>query len=665
MKKRITALLLCLVLILGAFPAVSFAAGRFDDTDAVTLQNTDILGMMGIISDHPQKKFRPEDNLSRSEFCKMAVVAMGNEKLVSQYKNASIFPDVRASHWASGYIGVAAKGPGSFIKGYANGNFGPDNSITYAEAITIIMRLLGYTDKDSGGVWPDGYIDLAQKSKVYVDGVTKYGYITRAQAVALFVDMFGAENAAGIPFYKSVGAMTMEKMTIVSADGGTGRVKFSDGTVKYMAVPCAISTIIGRSGTAVFNTDGKLIMFMPDALVKSNAPASAAIIVSRGGSTAGFDSLTGGSKTYSIYKNGERIEAKDIRMYDVATYNSATDTVVLCDSRLYTYYKNCIPSASHPTKVTVFDNLELNVLSTAQDMMAAFKPGMNLTFLFTADGQIAGALNSVNYANMLAAVDETGNVSLICGTGLIPVPGLRIDEKYYGRIVSLRGSSNGEVQVTVQSRKASLNLNVKDRTCDGKKLAENVMIFSLGTTALESDFPDTVASSKIDFYRTDSKGNVDLINIRDTNAGTVYSGKAQITKDYDFDFVGNPYQADKLQIVYGNDSDFVSPSGTFSADVTEGSYICATYRNGHYVNIQALKKIGKVSEEAFIGRNAVNVGGVTLEVDRNCVFFNQDSKLWIEDADAAFEYADLMTVYAADDVVRLIVVEAVTSTAAN
>ena len=660
MKKKIAVLLLCLVMVFSAFPSTVCAAGRFNDTDSVTLQNTDILGLMGIISDHPENVFRPNDSLTRSEFCKMAVIAMGNGKLERQYKNSSIFPDVRANHWASGYIGVAAKGPGHFIQGFADGTFGPEKNISCAEAITILMRVLGYSDKDCGGLWPEGYFNLAEKAGVTIGGVSRMGTITRAQAVELFVDMMGAETASGIPYYKNLGTNYIENITIVSADGGSGKIKFSNGQVKYMAVPCAISTIIGRRGTAVFDADDKVIMFMPDSLVKSNAPASSAIIVSTSGSTEGFDALSGGSKTYSIYRNGQKIEAKDIKQYDVATYNPSTDTIVLCDSRLNTYYNNCTPSASHPSTITIFDGLELNVLATAQDMLASYKPGMNLTFYFTADGQIAGATNNSSYANMLAAVDENGSVNLICGSALIPVPKLSLDSKYAGRIVTLKEYQANDIKASIETREANLSLSFKDGTCDGKQLADNVMVFSMGSAASENDYPDTVSYSKIDYYRINNNGKIDLVNIRDANAGTVYSGFAKLGTSSEFDFAGSSYDVSTLQVVFGNDSSKISPEGKCYEDINEGDYVCATFRNGLYSNVKKLNKLGSVSKDSFIGSSIVNVGAASYGVDKNCVFYNSDTKLWMEDADSAFAYADKLTLYEYDGIVRMIIIEAVT-----
>lgn len=86
--------------------------------------------------------FRPDRKISRAEFA----------SIVSRYLNLSQsqainFPDLRADHWAFEDIKkVVAAG---IMKGYEDGSFGPQKSVTRAEAATIINRVLKrYPDED-------------------------------------------------------------------------------------------------------------------------------------------------------------------------------------------------------------------------------------------------------------------------------------------------------------------------------------------------------------------------------------------------------------------------------------------------------------------------------------------------------------------------------------
>ena len=55
---------------------------------------------------------------------------------------------------------MAAKGE-NIIAGYADGLFHPDRTVTVGQAVTILLRMLGYKDEDVGGVWPDSYMSEA------------------------------------------------------------------------------------------------------------------------------------------------------------------------------------------------------------------------------------------------------------------------------------------------------------------------------------------------------------------------------------------------------------------------------------------------------------------------------------------------------------------------
>ena len=60
--------------------------------------------------------------------------------------------------WGRDFILKAAKL--GIINGYTDGSFMPDKEVTYAEAVTIMVRCLGYSNLESvsSEFWYDGYI---------------------------------------------------------------------------------------------------------------------------------------------------------------------------------------------------------------------------------------------------------------------------------------------------------------------------------------------------------------------------------------------------------------------------------------------------------------------------------------------------------------------------
>ena len=89
-KRKLLPLLLALVMLLGTVPAT--AAGSFSDiSDMATAQNVEVLQMMGVVDGMSGSTFVPNGTLTRAQFCKMAVAAMGQGDRANIYKNYTIF----------------------------------------------------------------------------------------------------------------------------------------------------------------------------------------------------------------------------------------------------------------------------------------------------------------------------------------------------------------------------------------------------------------------------------------------------------------------------------------------------------------------------------------------------------------------------------------------
>lgn len=175
MKKRFVSL--CLAGLIMVAPA---SAVFTDISDSRVSQTAAVLDALGIMQGVGGGSFAPGKALTRAQFCKLAVTAMGVTD-VSPYASYTIFPDVKHSHWASPYINAAVRHPElkekAIIRGYADGSFGPNKIVSYGEVCTMLLRMLGYKEEDVGPFWPADYIAQAQAIGL-TDGVT----ITDARA---------------------------------------------------------------------------------------------------------------------------------------------------------------------------------------------------------------------------------------------------------------------------------------------------------------------------------------------------------------------------------------------------------------------------------------------------------------------------------------------------
>ena len=90
----------------------------------------------GVIVDVKDGNFRPNDSITRAE---LAVMAAQFCKVTGKLPKAS-FSDLDKDYWA--YDEIALIEYAGWINGYPDGTFRPDNTITRAEAMTIINRML-------------------------------------------------------------------------------------------------------------------------------------------------------------------------------------------------------------------------------------------------------------------------------------------------------------------------------------------------------------------------------------------------------------------------------------------------------------------------------------------------------------------------------------------
>ena len=153
--KRLLSIILAAMLAASAFTAYA----DFSDVPdgAFYKDSVERLTDLGVISGMGDGTFAPDNLITRAEFSVIAVK-------VANYKEGGsslLFSDVPSSFWGAKHIATAAEN--KLIYGYPDGSFHPGENITYAQALTILMRLLGYSSGEIGRGYPYGYIDKAQE----------------------------------------------------------------------------------------------------------------------------------------------------------------------------------------------------------------------------------------------------------------------------------------------------------------------------------------------------------------------------------------------------------------------------------------------------------------------------------------------------------------------
>ena len=181
--KKLLVVLLALVMVI----AMATSAMAFTDTDDLSTVQQDAiyrLYALGVLNGYPDGSIGADNQITRAEFAKIACIASGMGDVSSIMANTpSSFSDVAIGMWYTGYVNVASSQ--GFINGYPDGTFKPNQTITMAEVVTILMRIAGYND-NLPGPWPFDYIAEAGKQDV-TDDVTFVSNVpaTRAQVAVM------------------------------------------------------------------------------------------------------------------------------------------------------------------------------------------------------------------------------------------------------------------------------------------------------------------------------------------------------------------------------------------------------------------------------------------------------------------------------------------------
>lgn len=141
--------------------SVTAFAGFWDVASDASYSNAlERVSALGIINGTGDGAFSPDDAVTREQFATMVVKAAGLQEKAAALKGSSVFIDVDPYGWSSGYINEAVEK--SYIAGRADNRFYPQDNISYAEACTILVKALGYSDTDISGTWPKSYIEKAK-----------------------------------------------------------------------------------------------------------------------------------------------------------------------------------------------------------------------------------------------------------------------------------------------------------------------------------------------------------------------------------------------------------------------------------------------------------------------------------------------------------------------
>ena len=190
--RKVLSFVLVLALIMGSF-SFAFASdintAKYSDIAGKKCEGAvTVLSALGIVNGYTDGTYKPENIVTRAEMAKLLIVALGLDDYVAGTYTS--FKDV-GNHWANSYIAYAASM--GIIEGYPDGTFRPDNTVTYQEAITMVVRALGYQDEFLTGTWPASHVSMAQALGILDDVKATAEGANRGDVAILIY------NALGLP----------------------------------------------------------------------------------------------------------------------------------------------------------------------------------------------------------------------------------------------------------------------------------------------------------------------------------------------------------------------------------------------------------------------------------------------------------------------------------
>lgn len=352
--KKIGALLAAAALLLGLLSAPAYA-------DSTALNESGILNTLAaldIMTGDSAGNLNLTANVTRAEFTKL-VIAASTAKEGAAQKTFSPYSDVTNSHWAAGYIKTARDL--GLINGYLDGTFRPDNSVTLAEAVTIALKNLGYTDADFTAGYPEAQLSLYYQLNLN-KGISAAAdtVLSRRQCAYLIYNMLNAKTKEGMPLAQKLG---------YSLD--------ASGDLDYLAL--------------------------------LNDKLSGPFIVNDAGwqSTLGFTPKM-------VYRNDAVSAASAVKPNDVIYYSSGLKTVWAYNKQKSGAYEAASPNRSNPESITLSGvTYKVGTSEAAYQLstLGGHQLGEIITVLLGRDDAVCGVLGANSAAGSIADTEVAGIIT--------------------------------------------------------------------------------------------------------------------------------------------------------------------------------------------------------------------------------------------------------------
>lgn len=661
MDRKWISLVLAGMLSLSLLTLPAAGAGAGDRDEAVA-----VLSGLDILSGYSDGLYHLEDALTRAQFCKLAILTEGHGDQVAGSAYRSLFSDVAGSSWAAPYINLAHEE--GLMTGKGDGTFGPGEPVTLEQAVTVCLRLLGYTEADIGPFWPEDYLEKARKVGL-LEGVnaTEGQGLDRGQAAGLLYNLLRLPTAQGKTFALGLGNTAVENAVLLDndaeADDGTLHTAwvYANGALGWYEQSTKVdNTLVRRQGTLLLDKTGKVTGFLPDGgsykTIESEETTASAVTDTEGNRYTVSAStpviLDEEKTTYSAV--WYELEDRELTLYYAESGGiclvSAAQARKYEGTLLTGYYENAQPNAADPTSITLLGHT-FPVAEGAAGL-SALSVGEKITVSLNGAGEVERAWDASTKKTTVTAVLEDaarGTFTHVSGLSLTAeITNSERAKELEGCLCRVSSSDIGKASVSSLTGGTSQSLDVKGKTLGSLPLSENVKIYDQVGSApvveigLEDILTDQVSADRIAYAGTDETGEVELLLLKNVTGDAYTYGIYRLARVTSGKEGSTDYA--QWQTVALENSAGTSAACASARTLRETYGGLAVTAEGTIAGFESLTEVSGVARSAFDGEDYVVLEGFRVPIADDVQVYNKDTGTWIDLAGAK-SYSDTLRVY--------------------
>ena len=477
MKKRILAFLLAVSIAVSMLVLPASAAGNANT--AVQLSIT-----LNAMDSSQQAALNAV--VTRGALARMLVsYSTYRESVGSQGTVGTLFTDLPGTSPYAPYVRIAVQN--GWMNGYTDGSFRPDNAVTLEEAVTAILKLMGYKMTDLSGSFPNAQLNKASELGLRNQVDRSQGEALNYEECALlFYNALTANAASGSAYGSSLG------FTV-----SNGQVDTSSVMLKSLKGPFVAG-------------DTVQLPFVPK----------------------------------MVYRNDKASESAELNKYDVYYYSESLQTLWVYTRRAAGRITAVSPSASAPTSVTVAGTsytLGSSAVASQVSSLNGGGVGEVVTLLLGMNNEAAGIVtgeeaDSVFYGVVQTAtrslVEENGadvlqKVSVMCTDGIART--VNVDKSLnfpQGWLVEIKVTPEGESVEHIEDRRVNGTINTNATALGAAALADDVEILDTtsegvaGTVRPSRLSGVTLSDLDVRYYTVNDAGQIDRLILNDVTGAT-------------------------------------------------------------------------------------------------------------------------------------------------